>query len=90
MRIVHRKEEHKPEEQWSCLTCREPRLDWCKEEFLKHLREVHGISVPVQGNRHWSAHLDAEDQFIDIYHWTIQNVEASQQIVCKRSEEERL
>jgi hypothetical protein len=54
-------------------------------EFLRHLQDIHSFDARgVKGRKELISHMDAREQFINIYAWEIGGVEAVQTVCMHR------
>jgi hypothetical protein len=55
------------------------------DDFLKHLQTVHGFDPRGQkGEKSLISHMDAADQFLNIYSWKIGGITAVQTVCTPR------
>jgi hypothetical protein len=69
---------------WVCRTC-QCDVAYKHYEFLRHVLNVHGFDPRgIKGTKYLVSHIDARDQFINVYAWEIGGVEAVQTVCVTR------
>jgi len=74
---------------WKCLAC-EGCPEFEKQEFIEHVKQVHKVPENAKGDRKLLMHLDSRDFFESIYRWTINDLEFTQCVRCKRAPDDMM
>lgn len=76
--------EVEPSNTWTCMDCAgQPQFQ--HKEMMEHLRDAHGLTMPLKGFKKLVMHLDAPTYHTTTYEWKIGGIKACQTVVCPRA-----